>query len=197
MADTIADAPAIRRQAPRAEARPAPKPASPLEDLQVRTDDPIMDETVADLEPDAEPAPDVHLDSVFDRPANAIETASLSRYDPEAGRTSVAVKVRAVTTAVKNTVSTTFGKLLITIPVVLAGISLTIAAVTIQDTPYIVAAAFVMPIALVLVYWRYQAWLGRNRYMYRLLETLGEDVSDFDPTKVYRRRGKNMTKRRR
>ena len=38
-----------------------------------------------------------------------------------------------------------------------------------------------------MVYWRYQVWLGHKRYMYRLLESLGEDVSDFDPRKVYRK----------
>jgi hypothetical protein len=68
----------------------------------------------------------------------------------------------------------------------LAGIGLCIAAVTFQNWPWIVAAGIVLPLGGFLMYLRYQAWLGHKRYMYRLLETLGEDVSDFQPHKMYR-----------
>jgi len=205
MDETIADIPSPRTRPRPAAAAPTPPRSTPPPrgELQLRDNDPALDDTVADLNADAdyrdpadEPA-EIELASVFDRPTSGIETASLSRFDPEAGRTSVAIKVRAVTVAVKNTVATPFGKLLLTFPVVLIGVSLSIAAITIQDTPYIVAAVLVMPIGLVLAYWRYQAWLGHKRYMYRLLETLGEDVSDFDAAKVYRRTGRKMVSRAR
>lgn len=170
------------------------------EDLGLREDDPsLLSDTVADEEVQADEAPkdrEVELDSIFDRPTSGIETASLSRFDPEAGRGDVAIKIKAVTIAVKNTIATPFGKLILTVPVFLAGVSLTIAAITFKDTPWVVAAAVVMPVGLVLAYWRYQAWLGHKRYMYRLLETLGEDVSEFDAAKVFRRASDKALERR-
>jgi hypothetical protein len=189
LAETIADAPAIKR---RASSKPSQKEP-----------DPALDDTAVDADADDDSndsAAEVDMEGIYDRPeaVAAADVASLYRYDPEAGRTSVAVKVRAVTEAVKNSVATPFGKLIITLPVLLIGTSLTIAAINIQDTPFIVAAAVVMPIALLLVYWRYQIWLGHKRYMYRLLESLGEDMSDYDPRKVFRRAGtKSMKKNRR
>jgi hypothetical protein len=72
------------------------------------------------------------------------------------------------------------------VPVFLAGIALAIAAATLQDWGWIIAAGVVTPLGSVLMYLRYQAWLGHKRYLYRLLETLGEDVSDFDFQKRYR-----------
>lgn len=132
---------------------------------------------------------DVALDEILDRVEASSDTSSLTRYDPEAGHTNVSVKIRAATEAIRNSVSTPFGKLLTAIVVGLAGLSLAIAAITLQTTPWIVAAAIVAPVGGLLVYWRYQAWLGHKRYMYRLLETLGEDVTDFDPRKMYRKIG--------
>jgi hypothetical protein len=186
---------------PDAEDLPVAGPTIPRsEDLGLREDDPsLLSDTVADEEVEADEAPkdrEVELDSIFDRPAAGIETASLSRFDPEAGRGDVAIKIKAVTIAVKNTIATPFGKLILTVPVFLVGVALTIAAFTFKDTPWIVAAGVVMPIGLVLAYWRYQSWLGHKRYMYRLLETLGEDVSEFDPAKVFRRASDKAMERR-
>ena len=107
----------------------------------------------------------------------------------------VAVKIRVVTEAVRNTIDTPFGKLLLSIIFGLAGVGATIAAITLQDTPWVVAACILMPVGLLLVYWRYQAWLGHKRYMYRLLETLGEDVGDFDPRHKYRKTGTKAVKK--
>jgi hypothetical protein len=166
-----------------------PIPRPPIEDLQLGRD--ILDDTVADL-PAADPetaAGDVELLSIFDRPdaISAAADASLRRYDPEAGKTNVAVKVKAVSEAVRNTLKSPFGKLLIAIPMFLAGIALTIPAVTFQTWPWVAAAGIVLPVGAFLMYLRYQAWLGHKRYMYRLLESLGEDVSDFEPHQMYRK----------
>ncbi len=182
MAETLADAPAIR---------PESKP---------KAADPALDDTAVDYEPlvhDPKPRPvantEVALDEVFDKPDAAADTASLTRFDPERGKQNVAIKIRAVTDAVRNTITTPFGKLILSIVVALAGTTLTIAAITLKDTPYIVAAIIVAPVGALLVYWRYQAWLGHKRYMYRLLESLGEDVSDFDPRRMYRRANTTST----
>lgn len=208
MAETMADAPALR---PKGRPTPQAKPevradAAPIRPIAADASDSAMDETAADVEVDeagesgeAAADEDVDLNRIYDRPevAAAADAASLYRFDPEAGRTSVAVKVKVVTQALRNSVSTPFGKLVVVLPVLLLGISLTIAAINLRDMPWIVAAGLVMPVSLALVYWRYQVWLGHKRYMYRLLETLGEDVSDFDPHKIYRKAGSRAVKRRR
>ena len=187
LAETIADAPALR---PKPDAKP---PAAP---------DPALDDTAADLEiagerPGPRPVFSEPVDDIFDRPDPTADAAALTRFDPERGKQNVAIKIRAVTQAVRSTITTPFGKLLLAIVFGLAGISLTIAALTLRDTAYIVAAIIVAPVGGLLVYWRYQAWLGHKRYMYRLLESLGEDVSDFDPRRIYRRvGGKSSSKRR-
>jgi hypothetical protein len=183
LSDTVADggrAVPLRRSALEELARLRPEPG----DLQIGRD--ILDETVADLEAVTPSDDEVQLDKILDRP-QAVMDASLYRYDPEAGRTNVAVKIKVVSEAVKNTLKTPFGKMLFTIPVFLAGVALTIAAVTYRTWAWIGPAALVMPVGFALAYWRYQAWLGSKRYMYRLLESLGEDVTDFDPHKANRR----------
>jgi hypothetical protein len=163
------------------------------EDLQFGRD--LLDETVSDLDA-VEPSDDeVQLDKILDRPQSATDV-SLTRYDPEAGRMDVAVKIKAATEAVKNTIKSPFGKLLLVVPIFLVGVWLAIEAVTYQTWAWIGPAAVVFPLGSVLVYIRYQAWLGSKRYMYRLLESLGEDVSDFDYRQQLRRVGKPVKARR-
>ena len=192
MAETLADAPAIR---------PVPPTSGSAE---VGASDPALDDTAVDYEPlvhDPKPRPvantDVALDEVFDKPDPAADAASLTRFDPERGKTNVAIKIRAVTEAVRNTITTPFGKLMLSIAVALVGVTLTIAAITLKDTPYVIAAIVLTPVGALLVYWRYQSWLGHKRYMYRLLESLGEDVSEFDPRRIYRRAGTTTTTKKR
>lgn len=214
LAETKADMPALTPDDPpaAAPARPPPpllrfdagglpprpplNPAAPIPRPIPRELDLELSETTEERSRRTKAKIDVELDTVFDRPDSGMETASLSRFDPEAGRTAVAVKIRAVTEAVVNSVATPFGKLIVAILFGLVGLALAIAAVTLKDTPYIVAACIVTPIALLLIYRQYQIWLGHKRYMYRLLETLGEDVSEFDPHKMYRRVKAGRKKRR-
>lgn len=186
LAETLADAPAIR---------PVPPTSG---SAQVGASDPALDDTAVDMDP---PAPRDRrvgdLTDIFDKPDPIADAASLTRFDPERGKTNVAIKIRAVTEAVRNSIATPFGKLILACFVGLAGVSLTIAAITLKDTPYVIAATVVTPVGALLVYWRYQAWLGHKRYMYRLLESLGEDVSDFDPRRIYRRAGTTITTKKR
>jgi hypothetical protein len=128
----------------------------------------------------------VRLEEIFDRPEQLI-VGTAAEYDPEAGRSNVAIKIQAVRQVVRSAAATPFGRLILAIPFGLAGMCLSIMAVTMQDLWVCIAAGVVMPVALILIYARYQAWLGHKRYMYRLLESLGEDVSGFDPRKTYRR----------
>jgi hypothetical protein len=138
----------------------------------------------------------VEVEEIFDRPDRQA-VGSTAEYDPEAGRTNVAIKIQAVRRVVSTATATPFGKLVLTFPVVMTGIVLTILAIVHQQLWVCIAAAVVMPLGLWLLYMRYQAWLGHKRYMYRLLETLGEDVSDFDAGRKYRRVGKPLHRRRR
>lgn len=126
------------------------------------------------------------LDDIYDRPEQMV-TGSTAQYDPEAGRSNVAIKIQAVRQVVRSATSTPFGRLILTIPIALVGVTLVILAVTLQERWAIIGAVIVAPLGAWLLYARYQAWLGHKRYMYRLLESLGEDVSDFDPISADRR----------
>jgi hypothetical protein len=138
----------------------------------------------------------VEVEEIFDRPEQQV-VGSTAVYDPEAGRTNVAVKIQAVRRVVSSATATPFGRMVLTIPVVMVGIVLTITALVHQQLWVCIAAGVVTPLGLWMLYARYQAWLGHKRYMYRLLETLGEDVSDFDASSTYRRVGRSMSRRAR
>ncbi|MBL9031560.1 MAG: hypothetical protein JNM80_07605 [Phycisphaerae bacterium] len=173
-----------------------PREEDVLREDEARHDD--LEDTVAEDLAIAEEGPrlspvkaraDVNLDEVFDKTTQAAEGVSTWKYDPEAGRSDVAVKIRAAREAIESAVGTPFGKLIIALVVGLGAISLGIMAAIRQERNYIIAAAIVIPPAAWLIHARYNAWLGHKRYMYRLLETLGEDVSDFDPHRVNRKIG--------
>lgn len=164
---------------------PRPRPGDPADHVALGTppllDDP--DETVAEVE----------VEEILDRPAEPGDEPP-GELDPEAGRGSVASK----SVAIREAVGTPFGRLLLALPLALAGIALAIMAATHQTWPYIAAAAVVAPVGMWLVHRRYQDWLGHRRYIYRLLETLGEDVSDFDPAQSVRpvkAKGQRRTRR--
>jgi hypothetical protein len=196
--DTVADEEVAPEEGPEAAATPPPAPRRAPPDFDRKWHPEQLQETMAEGPAIAggrrKSDNDVDLSRIFDRLTGG-EQEPVARYDPEAGRTNVAVKISAATEAMAQAVKgvassaiyTPFGRLILSTVIALAGISLAIAAVTIQDTWMIVAAALVCPLGLFLVYSRYQAWLGHKRYMYRLLETLGEDVSEFDPGKRFRR----------
>jgi hypothetical protein len=179
--------------------RAAVPPRIPRADEDIRLVEQVPDQKRANAITEG-----VDLARIFDR-ATRTEENPAGRHDPEAGKGDVAVKLAVSTEAVAHVVkgavsgtfTTPFGRLILSILVALAGVGLTIAAFTLQDRWIITAAAIVAPIGLVLVYWRYQAWLGHKRYMYRLLETLGEDVSGFRPDQAFRRTGVRNSKRRR
>ncbi len=126
-------------------------------------------------------AADIDLTEVYDRPEKT-EDASLKRYDPEAGKMGLAVKIRAV----RQQVNTPFGRLVLALVLNLVSACLVIYTVAFPIWPLIVAAAIVVPACGWLLWVRYQQWLGYKRYMYRLLETLGEDVSDWNMEQTYR-----------
>lgn len=165
---------------PHDRATPAGASGPPTHNPGGLIDDP--DETVADMD----------VEDILDRPAETHDTLP-GELDPEAGRGSIASKSMAV----REAIGTPFGRLLLATPVALAGIALVIMAATHQTWPYIAAAAVIAPAGAWLVYRRYQDWLGHRRYIYRLLETLGEDVSEFDPDQVARPVKVKVRKRKR
>ncbi len=126
-------------------------------------------------------AAEIDLTEVYDRPEKT-EDASLKRFDPEAGKMGLAVKIRAV----RQQVNTPFGRLVLALVLNLASACLVIYTIAFPIWPLIVAAAIVVPACGWLLWVRYQQWLGYKRYMYRLLETLGEDVSDWNMEQTYR-----------
>lgn len=134
---------------------------------------------------------DIDLDAVYDRRGDK-DDASLRRVDPEAGHSRITVKLRAV----RQSVSTPFGRLVLSFPVALAAITLAIFAAAFPEWPLVAAAGLFVPASGVLVYIRYQQWLGHKRYIYRLLESLGEDVSDWTMDQTYRRTRVRRARRR-
>jgi len=130
---------------------------------------------------ETDPAPEeAEPDEMFDR--LGVDDAAELEIDPEAGSGAVAQKVREIRQAAKSPE----GRLVIAVPLGLVGLALIVMAPIWQAQWLIVAAALVGPLSLWLVWRRYQQWLGHKRYSYRLLESLGEDVSDWDASRVYR-----------
>ena len=181
-----------RRQADRADAlREAARRASP--DTEEDDDIDLLADTVAEEVDLGDPAPldeDPTYDDIY-----AHDVVALDHTDPEAGRMGVARRVRQV----RKAAATPGGRMVTAVPLTLTGITLAIFALTRQTTPFVAAAAIVTPIALVWQYLCFQRWLGAKRYAYRLLESLGEDVSDFTPDQMYRviKKQRTRTKRRR
>src|SRR5690606_2622326 len=81
----------------------------------------------------------VEVDEIFDRPDQVV--GSTAQYDPEAGRTNVAIKIQAVRQVVRSATSTPFGRLIIALPIGLAGVTLTIVALIMQTLYMTIAAA--------------------------------------------------------
>ncbi|MCC6660570.1 MAG: hypothetical protein IT437_06755 [Phycisphaerales bacterium] len=127
-------------------------------------------------------APGVDYRGSFDR-VHQRETGALDRFDPEAGKMGLGTRIQL---AVRASVRSPFGRFIVAILLGLVGVSLAIVALTFQTVPLYVAAGVLTPASLVYLYIRYQQWLGHKRYLFRLLETLGEDVSDFDINRRYR-----------
>jgi hypothetical protein len=171
----------------RAARHPAPADELPLDDAPDPWDeeaalaDTVGDELVEDRRTEHEappPASDPTYDDLLGH-----EVVDLDRLDPEAGTMSVA---RLVRRQVKRATKTPGGQLVLSVPIGLVGIALAILAIVHQTTPLIVAAAIVAPPSLIAWIVLYRRWLGQKRYAYRLLESLGEDVSDFTPDQMYR-----------
>lgn len=172
---------ALRRAARRADA--------PREDPLADTG--ALDETVADepLVPEGDLDADPTFDNLF-----AHDIVSLDQIDPEAGRMSVARRVRQV----RKAASTPEGQFVLAVPFALGGITLAIFALVYQTTPWIIAGAVVAPLTFYFTWSRFRHWLGHKRYTFRVLETLGEDVSDYTPHQMYRAtKVKARAKRRR
>lgn len=149
------------------------------DDLEIADVDPLADTVADEFVVDEEPRKGDG--QAFDR-LFGHEIVSLDEIDPEAGQLSVAQRVRLARVAAR----TPGGRLVTATPPLFVGIALGIFAVVHQTTPLIVAAGIVTPITLLWWILCYRSWLGHKRYGYRLLESLGEDVSDYSASEKYR-----------
>jgi hypothetical protein len=180
--DRVKRAERLAREAIARRGRPAPveESAEDMGDTPALAPDPTG---LVDLpEGDAVAAPDVDYRGAFDR-VHQRETGALDRFDPEAGRMGLGTRIQL---AVRASVRSPFGRFIVAIVLGLGGVSLAIVALTFHNVGLYVAAGVLTPVSLVYLYVRYQQWLGHKRYLFRLLETLGEDVSDFDMNRRYR-----------
>ncbi|MEM1329829.1 MAG: hypothetical protein AAGG07_04640 [Planctomycetota bacterium] len=119
------------------------------------------------------PPPPQEADGEFAR-VGAHELTGLDKFDPEAGYSDYQKKV-----TLRKAVSTSFGQLIISGVLMLTGIALTIMAATVQTLPWIIAAAVVLPPAIVVFRKRYKRWVRNRTYLFRLCQSLGEDVSNW------------------
>lgn len=144
-----------------------------------------LDATVADTPAARAPRPssqtspidaEVDLDRVYDRVAAQPSNVTIALNDDEAGRTRVGGELKR-TQQVRAAVGSAFGRLLQALVLTIIAASLAIFAAFDQRWIWIAPAAIALPLTLWLTTRRYHTWLGHRRYMYRLLDTLGEDVS--------------------
>lgn len=140
-------------------------------------DEAALDETVADFEVQ---------DSFVELGGH--DTARIDQIDPELHH----VNVRKKLSRAQKTVNDKFTQLIIAGVASLIGIALALLAITWQTQNIIIAASVVCPPAFFITWSRYNKWVARKNSMYRLLETLGEDVSDLDPRTRKQRRQKQV-----
>jgi hypothetical protein len=183
LGETVADLPS-----PVDQPAPTPRPAPPSRHRQEPEDIQLADAPSQRARDAANT--DVDLTSIFDRTAPAEAAANLSRDDPEAEilrrRTQAAAASAAPRINPKAALLSPFGQLILSIVLALVGLTLAIMASIERTRTLLIAAGVVVPVTAWLTWRRYQQWLGHRRYMYRLLETLGEDVTDFHPSKSIR-----------
>jgi len=136
-----------------------------MEDLS-DADEAALDETVADLE----------LDESFVE-LGGHDAARIDEIDPELHHHSVRKKRRRA----KKVVETKFTQMIVAGVASLVGIAFALLAMTWQSQNIIIAACIICPPAFWITWVRYQKWVASKNAMFRLLQTLGEDVSGIDP----------------
>lgn len=117
----------------------------------------------------------------FEESARRLREADLFRLAPEGfdfGRTKQSLVVRQ---HVRRVLHDSWVRFLISIPLAIVGLTFLLLALTIGSTFLIVGTVVLVPTTWWWCGLRYQRWLDHKRFGYRLLESLGEDVSDWDP----------------
>lgn len=144
-----------------------------------------MDETVSDLDPR----------EIFDE-IREHRLPDLEKVDPESGRGAVATWRWALAFVSPR-------RLLVLLPgrnnlLVWSAILLLIGAcpvgvaLVIPEQPYVIAACLLGPFGLGLSIYTFRRWLERMPYIYRLLQSLGEDPTDILEERAERRHRKLM-----
>ncbi|MEL7472176.1 MAG: hypothetical protein AAGK04_02580 [Planctomycetota bacterium] len=125
---------------------------------------------------------DLHEHAGFDVLQGGVGSSTHEDHDPEAEY----MNVRDIRSA-KQAVMSTGGQFVLGLVVGLAGIGLAIyavAQVSGNSTESLIMLGIAVVIAPISTWWahkKYKQWLQRKTYLYRLLESLGEDVSDLHP----------------
>lgn len=184
LGETIADVPTPHQPPQHQPAQPNKRTGSSLNGKSASRHQ--LDATVADApalrSPARAPAPadaEVDLDRVYDRVSTPPTNVTIALNDDEAGRSRVGGELKR-TQQVRAAVGSAFGRLLQALALTMLAASLAIFAAFDQRWIWIAPAAIALPLTLWLTTRRYHAWLGHRRYMYRLLDTLGEDVSGLE-----------------
>ena len=167
--------------------------------LQPDPDDPGLADTVADLDAIAED--DTMGDQiVFERPPEPAppqspfvpigehEIAGLDLIDPEWGQYDVSRRI----TSIRKAVETSFAQMLVAGVMALAALAIALLAATWQTNELIGLAAVTCPPTFYFTYKRWRRWLAHRRFMFRLLETLGEDTTGIDPRTRRQRKAEQL-----
>ena len=108
------------------------------------------------------------------KPVGGHDLGNLDQVDPESGYHGYHRKI-----TVRKAVSTSFGQLIFATLATLLGVALVIMAATVQTLPWIIAASVVFIPSAFLLRSRYKRWIKNRTYLFRLCQSLGEDVSNW------------------
>ena len=158
------DNPSPTRAAQEVRAR---KPAITIDaDTQVTERDRVRERLKTELA-------DLHDHAAFDTISAADDYGKAGELDPELDH----VNARKVAT-VRRAVVSTGGQFILGMVAALFGLGLAVYAAAEQSLPLLIAAALIAPPCTYYGYKKYRQWLQNKRYLVRLLESLGEDVSN-------------------
>jgi|GEM_PF-3443353 len=153
--------------------------------LQPDAEDPGLADTVVDVDAleEEDEAEAVLTPQRSERPQSPFvpigehEIAGLDRLDPEWGKYDVSRRI----TSLRQAVETSFAQMIFAGIAALVALAVALLAASWQTRALIIAASVLCPPTFVWVYIQWRRWLERKRFLFRLLETLGEDTTGIDP----------------
>lgn len=121
---------------------------------------------------------DLHDHAAFDTISAADDYGKASNLDPELDHVNTRRITHAKVATVRRAVVSTGGQFILGLVAAIVGLGLAVYAAAEQSLPLLIAAGLIAPPCTYYGYRKYRQWLQNKRYLVRLLESLGEDVSN-------------------